>query len=109
MRAHFIYHFHEDILIIHDCGGPRSATNDMEEILRTIHLNHGIDLSSSKIIYSDSFHMYDAVVCENVGPFLDPAYVIDFIIFQTPNQSTAINKINEHYERSKSANASGNN
>lgn len=96
MMAKYTYFYYHDILVINDQLGNRSVTNDMENILRTIHLNDAKDLTGYKIIYSDTYGVYDGVKAKNIGTYGNPKYIVeDFIILNTRDQQQAIELIKQ--------------
>lgn len=104
MKAKFVYEFIDDVLTIIDHKGARSVTNDIENILRVIHMNEAIDLSKRKIIYRDTFSIWDAVFCINNGTYSRPNYSVNFILLREQNIERAIIAINKHHHANEKIN-----
>lgn len=58
-RSEYSIAIKDGILMIMDEGGPKSVTNDIEEILKDI--EDKVDLSKFKIIYRDSMGVWDGI------------------------------------------------
>jgi len=101
MKAKYTYEYVDDVLVIVDKLGPRSVTNDIENILRTIHLNDAIDLTGKKIVYRDSEFIWDGVSANNILGYATPAYRISFIPLRQTTVQDAIVQINKYYANEK--------
>lgn len=68
----------EKLRIIDLNQGGMSVTNDMENVLKEIHLLHKVDLTDKKIIYLDSEKEVSSVSARNTGSFERPDYEVTF-------------------------------
>lgn len=78
LSAYTFYLTAEKLRII-DKGGPKSVTNDMENVLRVIHLKSSRDLSKLDIMYRDSEGKWSYVKCFNHGSMDAPNYEVAFL------------------------------
>src|SRR5687768_4995935 len=101
MKAKYTYEYIDDVLVIVDQLGPRSVTNDIENILRVIHANEAADLTGKKIIYRDSGSKWDGLIAKNTGNYQRPIYAVDFLPMQHESQKQAIFLINNYYANEK--------
>lgn len=89
--SNYIFYFCEEVLCIVDLDtGGKSVTNDIDNILKKLQKENGIDLYAQPIMYCDSMKIWDGIQVDRVGR---TGFYTSFFSLNERDESTALAKI----------------
>ena len=87
-RAIYSRTVHGNVIVIEDLNGPKSVTNDAENVIRD--LDASFDLSKYLVIYRDTRGIYDQLLVDRTGHF------VGFSSINERNLPAALAKLTRH-------------
>ena len=88
-RSVYSRSIHGNVIAIIDHDGPRSVTNDAENVVADL-IAQGFDLSRFQVIYKDTLGLWDELLVDSTGTFAG------FRCLNEPELSAALARLNPH-------------